>query len=359
MGLKDNTGRLYYVGGKVRDEILGIRSIDVDVCYEGDAIDYVTTQGYKVIKIQKDIGTARVLIDDEEIDFASTRRETYPKAGHLPVTIQIGCPLSDDLARRDFTINSIAKSVKTAQIIDPSGGVEDIRAKILRVHHDNSFIDDPTRIIRGLKFALRFGFEFDAHTEKLKNDYLNNVNYDMSFSRLKKELIDCFNLNRDKGLERFINEGIYRLLGSDIPQKPLISIEDTIKEFNIKTPWLIYLGNSNLGNLPLTKNEVKVIEGYEAIKASKSPYKTCAKSDIQSVLLWTVYDNPDKGLYYLRNLYNIHTSVKGEELLNIGYRGKQIGIILDILQEEKFKTPSLTHADEIDIAKKYYRGNIL
>ena len=359
MKLNDNTGKLYYVGGCVRDEILGKQSVDIDLCYEGDAIDYVTAQGYKIIKTQKNIRTARALIEGEEIDFASTRKEIYPEAGHLPVTTETGCLLEDDLTRRDFTVNSIAKSVKTGDIIDPTGGAEDIKRQLLRVHHDKSFIDDPTRIIRGLKFSLRFGFEFDEHTENLKADYLNNVNYDMSYSRLKKELVDCFNLNSDEGLNRFIEEGMYKLLTQNKPQKPLASIEELVKEFDIQTPWLIYLGSTNLSRLALAKTETKIIEGFNAIKENSAPYKICSKSDIQSVILWTVFVNPDKGLHYLKNLREVKPSVTGEELLSMGCKGKQIGNILDKVQEEKFKTPDMSHADELSIVKSILNKNKL
>ena len=357
MNLTDDTGRLYYVGGCVRDEILGLQPVDIDLCYEGDAIEYVKECGYEIIKTQKNIRTAKVLINGKEIDFASTRKEYYPKTGHLPVTTDTGCPLKDDLIRRDFTVNSIAKSVKTNKLFDPTGGQNDLENGILRVHHDKSFIDDPTRIIRGLKFSLRFGFKFDNHTENLKEEYLNNVNYDISYSRLKKELIDCFNLNRDEGLKRFINEKIYKLLSVQKPQKPLISIEKLTAEFKVKNPWLIYLGNSDLSKLQLTRSETKIIEEFNAIKENSNPYKICSKSDIPSILLWTVFVNPDKGLHYLRELRGVKPAITGQELLSLGFKGKQIGNILDNIREEKFKNPNLTHAGELNIAKKYYRDN--
>lgn len=353
MNLSDKTGKLYYVGGCVRDKILGIPSVDTDICYEGDAVDYVTAQGFEIIKIQKEIRTARVLIDGKEIDFASTRKEYYPKAGHMPITTETGCPLKDDLTRRDFTINSIAQSVSTGEIIDPTGGSNDIKAGLLRVHHDKSFIDDPTRIIRGLKFSLRFKFNFDSHTEKLKNEYLNIVNYDMSYSRLKKELIDCFNLNSDEGLNRFIDEGMYKLLTISKPQKPLIPIHTLVDEFKVKTPWLIYLGNTDLSKLALTKTETRILEEFNTIRESSSPYKTCHKSNIQAVLLWTVYVNPDKGLHYLRNLRNIKPSLTGSDLVKLGLNGKQVGQILNTLEEEKFKNPNITHAGELSIVKEF------
>lgn len=70
--------------------------------------------------------------------------------------------------RRDFTINALAKSVTTGEIVDYVSGLEDLKNKKLRVLHDESFIDDPTRIIRGLKFATRFGFELEEHTKNFK-----------------------------------------------------------------------------------------------------------------------------------------------------------------------------------------------
>ena len=167
MNLKTDSKKLYYVGGYVRDEILGVKSQDVDICYEGDAVEFVQCEGFDIVKIQKDIRTARVVIDGEEVDFASTRKEVYPKQGHLPVTTAIGCSLKDDLVRRDFTVNSIAKSVSDGEIYDPTGGLEDIQNRLLRVHHKESFRDDPTRIIRALKFAVRFGFELESETERL------------------------------------------------------------------------------------------------------------------------------------------------------------------------------------------------
>ena len=110
--------KLYYVGGVVRDEILGVPSLDVDLCYEGNAIKFAHEKGFEIIRENPDFGTVRVLVKGKEIDIASTRTETYPRVGHLPVVENIGCSLRDDLARRDFTINAMAKNTVTGEIID-------------------------------------------------------------------------------------------------------------------------------------------------------------------------------------------------------------------------------------------------
>ena len=95
----------------------------------------------------------------------------------MPVVQDIGCELKRDVLRRDFTVNAIAKSVMTDEVVDYTGGLKDIEAKLLRVLHDNSFIDDPTRIVRALKFAVRFGFELEENTLKLQQEYLENIRY--------------------------------------------------------------------------------------------------------------------------------------------------------------------------------------
>ena len=191
--INDNSNKLFFIGGVVRDELLGRESLDVDITYVGNAIEYCSKFG-EVVQENPDFGTVRVAInplpnfshshsDNCEIlpshrkrgqkvtvDFASTRSESYPRKGHLPVVEKIGCSLKEDVMRRDFTVNALAKSVMTGEIVDYVGGLEDLKNKKLRVWHDESFIDDPTRRMRGLKFATRFGFELEEHTKKLQDE---------------------------------------------------------------------------------------------------------------------------------------------------------------------------------------------
>ena len=252
MKLQDKN--LYFVGGVVRDEILEIKSFDTDYCYEGNAIEF--SKNLNVTQSNPDFGTVRI---DNCIDIASTRKEIYPKPGHLPVITEIGCSIKDDLKRRDFTINAMAKNTLTGELFDYYGGMEDLKAKKLRVLHVNSFIDDPTRIVRGLKFSVRFGFELDENTKNLQDDYLKNINYDMSYFRLKKELKETFNLKNDKAYELFIEQGIYKLLGKNQPEKDSLKIQIN-KEQN--EPWLMYLSQFNLDNLPLSNSEKKELLKY-------------------------------------------------------------------------------------------------
>lgn len=132
ININDNSNKLFYIGGVVRDELLGRQSFDVDITYVGNAIEYCARFG-EVIQENPDFGTIRVNVDGREVDFASTRAETYPHKGHLPVVTEIGCPLKDDIIRRDFTVNALAKSVTTGEIVDYTGGLEDLKNKKLRV----------------------------------------------------------------------------------------------------------------------------------------------------------------------------------------------------------------------------------
>lgn len=262
---------LYYVGGVVRDGILGVPSFDTDYCYQGNAIEFAKNQGLNIIKENSAFGTVRVLYEGKEIDIASTRCETYPRKGHLPQVEKIGCPLDEDVKRRDFTINAIAKRTTDGEIIDFTGGIRDIEAKKLRVLHDKSFIDDPTRIVRGLKFAIRFGFELDEKTKELQEEYLCNINYDMSYHRLKKELVETFSLNRQEALDKFVAQGIYKLLSPDYKSVEIhTNIESLIKENPVNTVWIVYMGLFNLENLELTRAEKKIIEWAERLKHGDS-----------------------------------------------------------------------------------------
>lgn len=270
---------LYYVGGVVRDEMLGIASFDTDYCYEGDAISFAEKRGLNIVKRNPDFGTVRVKSDGKEIDIASTREETYPKAGHLPNVCNIGCKLKNDMRRRDFTINAMAKNTVTDEIFDYFDGQKDIENKVLRVLHDNSFKDDPTRILRGLKFSVRFGFQLDEHTKELQDEYLNNINFDMSWYRVKKELKETFNLNKGIAFDEFINQKIYKLL-CNYPTINLkgIDIERAVDENGIDQAWIIYAAMFDLSRLPLERREKNIIDWAERLKTENQTNNTPKES---------------------------------------------------------------------------------
>ncbi len=359
MELKDKN--LYYVGGVVRDEILGLPSLDIDYCYEGNAIEFAKTNDLNIIKENPDFGTVRVLLENQEIDIASTRTESYPKPGHLPVVDKIGCALIDDLKRRDFTINAMAKNTLTGEIYDYFNSRDDIKDKKLKVLHKNSFIDDPSRIIRGLKFSARFGFELDVETKNLQEEYLKNINYDMSYHRIKKELRETFNLNSDKLLRKFINNGIYKLLGPEqtIPEIKG-SAETLVNLVKIHNPWIVYAGLFDLSILELTKDEADIIDAFEKLRtvpfeSEWSLYRMFSACPPESIILWGLVREYDLAYHYLKSLRQIKPSVTGNDLIKLGVeRGKLYKEIFDFLTEEKFKNPELTKNDELELIKSKY-----
>lgn len=167
--------KAYLVGGAVRDLILGKKNFDIDITVEGNAIklgEALAKEFGAGIVAHRGFGTCTLTLRDKhKIDLASARKEIYKKPAALP-RVEFSC-LDDDLERRDFTINAMAISISGAdfgRLIDICGGKKDIRLGRIRILHDRSFIDDPTRVFRAVRFEQRFGFKIDPHTERLIRD---------------------------------------------------------------------------------------------------------------------------------------------------------------------------------------------
>ena len=173
--------RAYLVGGVVRDLLLGVPSFrsglgsgprfDVDLVVEGDAIELaqqVAETSRAKLLAHRRFGTAKLRYENLTLDLATARKETYARPGALP-TVTPGT-LRDDLIRRDFSINAMAISLAPndyGELIDPYHGRSDLERRLIRVLHPGSFSDDPTRILRGVRYEQRFSFEFEAQTARL------------------------------------------------------------------------------------------------------------------------------------------------------------------------------------------------
>ena len=168
--------RAYIVGGVVRDLILDKKIKDIDFLIEGSAIEFSQKSGFKIISKHPEFDTVKVEIEGINYDIASTRTEYYKKNGALPSVEFVGVEIEKDLKRRDFTINAIAINIINNEIIDPYLGQKDIKDGILRVLHNKSFMDDPTRILRGLDFKYRFNFEFGDFEKNLIKECKDNFN---------------------------------------------------------------------------------------------------------------------------------------------------------------------------------------
>lgn len=158
---------VFLVGGGVRDLLLGLRPAELDVVVEGDAISLAKQLGGLVLAHDR-FGTCKVRLDGHTYDIATARTETYERPGALPDVTP--APLAEDLKRRDFTVNAIAMALggeRKGTLEEVPGALHDLDTRTLRVLHDGSFVDDPTRLLRLARYAGRLGFTVDPHTRAL------------------------------------------------------------------------------------------------------------------------------------------------------------------------------------------------
>jgi len=161
--------RVWVVGGAVRDLLLGGMPSDLDLVVEGDALAVARRAAERLggeVLVHERFGTATVSGPDASFDLAGARRERYPEPGALPL-VELGARLEEDLARRDFTVNTLALRLADGELTGAPGGQEDLDARVLRVLHDASFRDDPTRLVRLARYAARLGFAVEPHTAAL------------------------------------------------------------------------------------------------------------------------------------------------------------------------------------------------
>jgi len=169
--------RPFLVGGPVRDLILGRDNVvDVDLTLEEGGSTLARALAKRVggrLRSFPQFLTYKVTAEGlPEIDIATARKERYRSPGALP-TVTAG-RLKDDLVRRDFSINALAIDVMTGEMLDPTGGARDLEARIIRVLHDESFADDPTRIFRAIRLCIRLGFTLEEHSADLLRAALEN-----------------------------------------------------------------------------------------------------------------------------------------------------------------------------------------
>jgi poly(A) polymerase/tRNA nucleotidyltransferase (CCA-adding enzyme) len=161
--------RPFLVGGPVRDLLLGRHAVDIDLTLENGGSTLARAIAKRIdgrLRSFPQFLTYKVTAADfPEIDITTARKERYRQPGALPA-VTAG-RLKDDLLRRDFSINAIALDLMTGAMHDPSRGERDLEARLVRVLHDKSFADDPTRIFRAVRLAVRLGFELEPNTAAL------------------------------------------------------------------------------------------------------------------------------------------------------------------------------------------------
>lgn len=186
--IKQNGGNLYLVGGAVRDELMRRLIYDRDYCITGISKEKFTI----LFPSAKVIGKSFEVFEMEHSQFALARKEIKIGVGHKEFEIKTGenITIEEDLARRDITINAIAKDVLTGEIIDPYNGRKDIEEKIIKAT-TNAFSEDPLRVYRVARFVATTGFNVEEDTlklmENLKNE-LTTLSKERVFAEFKKAL---------------------------------------------------------------------------------------------------------------------------------------------------------------------------
>jgi tRNA nucleotidyltransferase (CCA-adding enzyme) len=218
---------VYLVGGTVRDILLGERGFDVDIAVEGDAIAFARALAGALggtVRAHDKFGTAVVLYDEyEHVDLVTARRESYEAPAALPTVEQAS--IQDDLFRRDFTINAMAVSLQAAdfgRLVDPFGGRDDLDGRTIRVLHERSFVDDPTRIFRAIRYENRYAFRMDEQTLALVRAAIEQgLVRELSPARIRDELEAL--LSEDQTEHSFLR---LAELGADKAVHPRLSADE-------------------------------------------------------------------------------------------------------------------------------------
>ena len=218
----------FLVGGAVRDLLRGAKAVDLDVTVEGDgpavARELARRLGGSVVEHER-FGTATVRGGEVVVDLATARRETYPRAGALPLVEPAS--LADDLGRRDFTVNAMAATLAPAdlgRLHDPHGGRADLERHVVRILHPRSFIDDPTRLLRAVRYEVRLRFAMDGVTEARAREAVEGGALGtVSGARIRDELLDLL-------AEPEFPAGLRRLgeLGIDRALHPALEADDEL-----------------------------------------------------------------------------------------------------------------------------------
>lgn len=395
----------YLVGGFVRDLILERQNLDLDVCVEGDGIAFAGSLASGrggTFTPHRRFGTATVRLGGRTIDVATARRESYPCPASLPV-VTAGS-LREDLFRRDFTVNSLAVSLRGGSfgtLIDFFGGTGDLRLGRIRALHSRSFIDDPTRILRGVRFEQRLRFRFEEETlawlkEAVKAKMLECVEP----QRMRDELIlllkeqrpyDCVKRLGRLGGMRFIypalavSAGTARLFSSVARQ-----IRSFRGEFPSRRPldvWLMYFmalldplsaqqAEKVCRRFVLRKGEQKRIESYFAVRKSVSAriragvgpvalFRLLEPLSYEVILTAAAKSGSTAVQKRIQGFFARHhetrVEVRGEDLIDLGLEpGPRYRRILSRLLDARLNGDVKTKAEELELCRKLIardRGN--
>jgi len=339
---------VFIVGGFVRDLLLGNENFDIDLVIEGDGILYAEKLSEELganLTIHRDFGTATLnLSENFKLDIATSRREFYPRPASLPHVKP--APLKEDLFRRDFTVNAMAISINPpdfGRLIDFFGGRRDLRERKVRVLHVRSFIDDPTRIFRAIRFEQRYNFCIEKVTERLiKLALREGVFQLLSGKRIKEELKQILEEDRPErnvyrmqklGILKVIQPGIYLNSSREMIFDKLI---DTIARYEILTGekskrWLIRL---SVLLKDLTKEEIEnFCSKYSFTREERETILASSKKADEIVERLTVPEMKPSSIYYLLRSYPPEALILAMAIAKDDIVEKRIVLYLSHLQK--------------------------
>jgi tRNA nucleotidyltransferase (CCA-adding enzyme) len=356
--IKENGGKLYIVGGAVRDELMGIKPKDIDFLVTGITLsnlsDILSEIG-KVNEVGKSFGIIKAVIDGEEYDFAIPRKETSTGPGHKDQLTKTDHTLSveDDISRRDFGFNAIAKDVETGKYIDPYHGISDIKHKIIRAvgDPDKRFEEDPLRILRAIQFAVRFNFDIEEKTKKsiLKNvESLEHLPAERFLEEFKKAIEKSKDSNNMKFLNLLLETGIGKLLFGE----EFDPIEIHSKNFVVNMI-AMFINGGNYKKLKLPNEEVAIIELAKKLNSDvKDPWIVVKNKDHVKIVEEFMKLTKNKNLKLVEKILEKPMSLKelditGEDLLSAGVKNIEIGKVVKNILEQIWNDKLKNKKDDI------------
>lgn len=395
----------YVVGGFVRDLILGRPNLDLDLVVEGDGILFAEALARELggrVKSHRKFKTAVVIMEDgTRVDVATARLEYYEYPAALP-TVELSS-IKMDLYRRDFTINALAVHLSPGnfgKLVDFFGAQRDLKERVIRVLHSLSFVEDPTRILRAIRFEQRFNFKIGAQTERLiRNAITNQFVHKLSGSRVFHEIRHIFEDDAPLACIRRMDEfgllaAIHPLLALDDRKKEVLAEADRVISWYrllYVTPqpeiWRIYFLGLCAGMADEEVQSVTTRMGFSkhhedtflnlrhCIRdTAQSIYEWDYRKALYSELYYMLKDLPLEGVLYLMarhpketvqrsislyltTLKNQQIEVSGDDLLAMGIPpGPRFSEILRSVTAAMLDGKATCRADQLDLAKRLAAG---
>ena len=393
---------VYLVGGAVRDLLLGEPGFDVDIAVEGEGIAFGEELARRLkghVRPHEKFGTAVVVTRDaaghrQRVDVASTRSESYEYPAALPKVEHAG--IRSDLARRDFTINAMAVSLKPetyGNLLDYFGGREDLDARRIVVLHNLSFIEDPTRILRAIRYENRYGLRMDEHTLNLARACCAmDLVGDLSSARLRDELVALLDEEKiDFSLHRMeelgLTPSIHGRLRAGVQTRELVGRGDELYEahglaaevprWRLRLVWLLRdLDPEEIAGwterMRIRRSDADVLERAFIVgtrladRVARGPseadlYEFARGEPPEAVLAAMVLDDTGIAAERLGRFLDISRHVRleigGEDLLQIGFEASpEMGEVLRSVLHLKLNGLVRTRDEEVAAADRMRRG---